>query len=1741
MATRYNDQVFLAREYLLDAKWGPFESPEAAKAAVDPVYRSIGLFAIIAPPGGTASLYWYKDNIDNLVPFAGNSSVEVYATFSAFPPTGLANVIYIDKSESQSYYWNGALIPPAYVLTSSNVEVYANTAGFPQTGVENVIYIADDTNISYVWNPALNDNTGEYEVITNGFTPTIPTLQEVVDKDNTTTTNIKLNNYSAIEIDNGSLLKRGTFDYSFGISNNLAVSGITNNPGTKATFSGMLPGMTSPVVIEVNNFGIYGNDISFSGTGAPPPGDGSLYDTINNIILNSNLDVTLISGDGSQIPNAGEIFTFSGGADSTGEIYNISGWAGNGSFSQWSDLNGVYVKTDVAVRPSGYWDGFQGMHTPEPGTFNYYLQAPNSSFNGIAYFLAPGNRSGWGEDPNDNANTDTPVNYWRLCVISDNPYVYFINPTGTDPYTFPTTGWETVDPLAPSPENQGSSYLPNYAGGFDVTTITENITNGNGGISRICSVGYEDMWQAGIRHVFNINGYIRESTNCFNIIPTINFDISLRFIVGSRWILDNGDIWVCTDNTFGSAVWELQPLIVTNGVTQSTIKNTNVTTDIQLELPDKPTGSYTIATLEDVVGGINYYIDNGIANTYTVSEITTYTEGDVYLIKFINANTGTSTLNTKALKDTKTQANLVSGDIIAGQTHLVVYDGTNFQVLTVGGGSSTSGGILHATASGTDTYTASITGVTAYADGDAYLIRFPNGNTTAPTLNINTLGAKNLFRNNDGPLIGGDIFPGGEMICVYNSGTDGFQCIGSSPNSLFAYVTNGETSTISRGQVVYASGGTGDRMVVKLASNSGDATSAKTIGVVYSTSITANQKGIILMQGLIDGLSIVKPSDGWADGNSVYLGATAGSITRTKPFAPNHLVYVATVTTASNGAAGRMYVKIQNGYELDELHNVQAQSPSNKDTLYFDNTVTPNQWKTASISTILGYTPYNATNPSNYISGNQTITLNGNVTGSGTTTITASISDATVTGKVLTGYTSGAGIVAATDTILQAIQKLNGNISELVTGVSSVSGTTNRITATPTSGAVVVDIASNYTGQNTITTLGTITTGIWNANTIIASKGGTGISTYTIGDLLYADGATSLNKLNAVDVGSVLVSGGVGTAPAWSTGPTLRSIILNNASHAFTTTIQTSATQTATYTITLPTTAATGAQYLQTTGTGGTLQWTSGTTTGISSIGTYVNGTGRTNGALISGSVLTFGAATASLPGMVDTGTQTFAGSKTFSSAVAITATSNQLVLSSGASLLTINSGTSAAARTYLVPDAGATASFIMTAGTQSLLGSTTFSVAPTASVASVILSGTGSASNASQLEISGATMRSISFGSTTGIIGTPTLTTRTVGTKLIFDTNISSTTTDIAIGVGSTSDGGLGKNLWFGIPLDYSARIAQGDQYGLNTFSWYGKNTNIMELKGDGQLILKGYGIPGGASGVYAPLLSLKTQTRAGVTVTNASGDGSAITYTAAHSFYVGSLVTVAGVNPAGYNITGRVDTITSTTFTITGAETGAFVTPGTATQNFANILDIDTISATSANPKTLSTTSNWRSLGTKIVFYKITNLPTNNLDTSMGVNDSGTGLWFANQGVISFWTNFNGAPTTIVNYITFGSTGKTNGYPNTKSAITITDGWNIVFGTAAGGGTQIGTATTQLLAFYGATPIVRPSAYNQTAFSGVTKVHTASTYVAPTGGTIIDTQARTSLGQLAADVTVVKNLINSVIDDLQVLGLVG
>ena len=99
--------------------------------------------------------------------------------------------------------------------------------------------------------------------------------------------------------------------------------------------------------------------------------------------------------------------------------------------------------------------------------------------------------------------------------------------------------------------------------------------------------------------------------------------------------------------------------------------------------------------------------------------------------------------------------------------------------------------------------------------------------------------------------------------------------------------------------------------------------------------------------------------------------------------------------------------------------------------------------------------------------------------------------------------------------------------------LATLTGTAGEIVVTNASGSITIDIAATYVGQTSITTLGTIATGVWNGTAIAAANGGTGQTSYAIGDILYASGTNALSKLADIAVGNVLLSGGVGVAPAY--------------------------------------------------------------------------------------------------------------------------------------------------------------------------------------------------------------------------------------------------------------------------------------------------------------------------------------------------------------------------------------------------------------------------------------------------------------------------------------------------------------------------------------------------------------------------------------------------------------------------------
>jgi hypothetical protein len=105
---------------------------------------------------------------------------------------------------------------------------------------------------------------------------------------------------------------------------------------------------------------------------------------------------------------------------------------------------------------------------------------------------------------------------------------------------------------------------------------------------------------------------------------------------------------------------------------------------------------------------------------------------------------------------------------------------------------------------------------------------------------------------------------------------------------------------------------------------------------------------------------------------------------------------------------------------------------------------------------------------------------------------------------------------------LQLKHTIAGDGLTITNGVLDVVGTANRITVV----ADGVDIASTYVGQSSITTLGTITSGTWEADTIAVNRGGTGLSSYSNGDLLVGNVLGSLSTLHVAATGKVLQSNG---------------------------------------------------------------------------------------------------------------------------------------------------------------------------------------------------------------------------------------------------------------------------------------------------------------------------------------------------------------------------------------------------------------------------------------------------------------------------------------------------------------------------------------------------------------------------------------------------------------------------------------
>lgn len=268
---------------------------------------------------------------------------------------------------------------------------------------------------------------------------------------------------------------------------------------------------------------------------------------------------------------------------------------------------------------------------------------------------------------------------------------------------------------------------------------------------------------------------------------------------------------------------------------------------------------------------------------------------------------------------------------------------------------------------------------------------------------------------------------------------------------LLARVFNDSGVALTDGQIVYISGAHGNRVAVKLAKADSEATSAGTLGMVTEP-IAVGAEGFITVVGTVNGLN----TSALTAGNLIYLSATtAGAYTTTAPAAPYHRVTLGYVERV-HAAAGSIYVKVDNGYEIGELHDVVITTPATGEVLIYN--ATTGIWENKAPSNLSG--------------------LNASNLGSGTVP----------TARLGTGTASSSTYLRGDQTWSVVPSPNNGTLTMVVSG-TGLSGSAT-FTADQ-AGNTTFTVASNATSDNTASTIvARDASGNFSANVITASLSG---------------------------------------------------------------------------------------------------------------------------------------------------------------------------------------------------------------------------------------------------------------------------------------------------------------------------------------------------------------------------------------------------------------------------------------------------------------------------------------------------------------------------------------------------------------------------------------------------------------------------------------------------------------------------
>ncbi len=165
----------------------------------------------------------------------------------------------------------------------------------------------------------------------------------------------------------------------------------------------------------------------------------------------------------------------------------------------------------------------------------------------------------------------------------------------------------------------------------------------------------------------------------------------------------------------------------------------------------------------------------------------------------------------------------------------------------------------------------------------------------------------------------------GRLTWDITHGTLDLGLIGGNANLLLGqrevvYCYNNSGATILKGKVVQVTGASGQRLTIDLAQANSDLNSLTVLGVALEN-VSVNSSGFVATDGVINNVD----TSNFADGQIVFLSpVSAGELTATKPVAPQHMVQIGYVVKGGSVGGGSIYAKVQNGYELGELHDVKT-------------------------------------------------------------------------------------------------------------------------------------------------------------------------------------------------------------------------------------------------------------------------------------------------------------------------------------------------------------------------------------------------------------------------------------------------------------------------------------------------------------------------------------------------------------------------------------------------------------------------------------------------------------------------------------------------------------------------------------------------------------------------------------------------------------------------------------------------